>query len=70
MGTERANSHEGLWDCTRKTFEERASQVEGAGDALEGQQRRIIRKVMKFQGWPEPDPCCVDDPGSLDPYLV
>lgn len=25
---------------------------------------------MKLQSWPEPDSCYVDDPGSLDPYLV
>lgn len=48
----------------------KASQAEGAGDALEEQQRKMIRKAMKLQSWPEPDPCYVDDPGSLDSYLV
>lgn len=30
-------------------------------------QRRMIKKVMKLQSWPDPDRCYVDDAGSLDP---
>lgn len=44
----------------------KASQAEEAGDAFGEQQRKMIRKVMKLQNWPELDSCYVDDPGSLE----
>lgn len=42
---------QGLWNCTRKTFEERASRAEEAGDASEENKRLSTKEDDDQEGY-------------------